>query len=364
MKKLSAVDFSWYKQPAARMKGEFIIPGGGSPPRSKNKYYPAEYSIEILNALKGVYGEKDAIQFVRDWGYPGNITSDRTAHQWIVMLYNISDYIYYSNRLQEDLSPNFIYPPELTEEEENIKDGIQDEVLKNINQAAKTNDLGIKIQRVYARHIPARDRKSWIRVVAHESAEYILRLAENVRKISLMIYLQNKYKKAFEGLEDYYVVEKEAEECINNTPHPYYKSFSLKDCTARYNGYKKRNKEIGVDVPESLNEYILNHIVSTLRNRISSLFFEGIQLRLQPQDGQPQIKFDSLFVFIYYELLRSPGYNPERCHDPKCSQIFFQSRMGQAYCPPITPEQGSRSRCEQRHSQQLRREAKKKTRKE
>lgn len=126
------------------------------------------------------------------------------------------------------------------------------------------------------------------------------------------------------------------------------------------NSYKSSDEEVLQKFGWGLcrEHFAVKTVLDTERRIFSDSLFRAVWIgvrSLPPGEGEPEIYFDGLFRFIQFCLLVNGGTpEPRRCADPKCGALFFPTRKGQRYCPP--PPGARRSRCENRHGVERRRQ--------
>ncbi len=378
----STAFFVWMKAPNAYVEDDhFIVVDKNYGEYVEGPtYYPAEHSGDILNTFKIVQTEEDVINFVKEWGFLESIywhdslTSHRKRDKREEEFNYIVQYLFHTKKLKKPLFVDYIvgvdysynnYSRNYTLKEKYEYRDIEDEVAFNLN-LVRSPETSYKRQPTYESEnvrfnpfLGIREDMTGINIIIRaENVHDTIKTAQNIRDLSTALYLKNKYENAVKGLEDYYIVEKEASEWMETNPDvlPISNMDMIKNWEANYSRHPHEINGRSL----SLNEYKIYRVVEIGRLHFSSQLEKEAEIYLHRETGQPAISFLSLRAFIFYTLLSEPASIPERCLDPKCNQLFFPSRKGQRYCPPLAWE--TRSRCEQRHGKALRRAAKKKNR--
>jgi hypothetical protein len=373
--------FSWRKEPEASIEDGNLIVGrrdGESEEYFEGLlYYPAEHTVEILNSLRMIYNEKDVLKFIQNWGflksivYHDSLTSMKKRYKRLEEFNYIVKYLFHTKRLNKDLSIDYLagvdgdrdYSRDFSLEERHEYCVIEDEVAYNLHLVRQPETTYKRISAYdyelvgfkSALEIP-RDRTGINIRIKGENINEIMKTAQKFRDLSSALHYKKSFEDAEKGLADYYDVEKEVEEWLNTNPDilPINNKVMMKNWERNY----PNNPRVINGRTLSFNEFKINHVVRVGRLGLLNELDEESSIYLDLETGQPGILFTSLQPFIFYTLLSEPASIPMRCHDPKCGQVFFPSRKGQKYCPPLVWE--NRSRCEQRHSKALQREAKKK----
>lgn len=182
----------------------------------------------------------------------------------------------------------------------------------------------------------------------------ILDLSKRLRNYSYIYYFHSLYSKAKNGDEDYNSIEFKVNEWIASNPDILPFNDEVLKNTLKVN-YEHKDLEKHL----SFNEYLLDVAVQFGRANTSMELHNGAFLQIDQETGQPAFHFDTLYHFINYMFFAGSYAQPNLCQDPKCNKLFYPSRNNQQYCPPLAWEK--RSRCEQRHSKELRRKEQKKT---
>ncbi|ACV64372.1 hypothetical protein Dtox_3663 [Desulfofarcimen acetoxidans DSM 771] len=297
--------WSWMKRPDVKTENGLIIKGDEIEP-----YHPGEHQKELLNAVQGIYDDKTAIEFVKQWGMLGFAQSAPEVEERSNQIIGAVEFTY-ATRKKDNQDIDF--------------KSVHQEVLQFFNPNGGFNLTPIG-----------------------EPISDIVRFAQWVRCLSEVKRLLNLYQ------EDFTAAAYEAKEWINNLSPEWYKVLVKVNIKILQEQYGPSHTEPG------FYKYILDIILHGSQRSFSHRSERGvwIQLRTSPINngtptGQPIIQFDGLFRFIEYLLLVEGGPSPKRCADPKCRQLFFPTKADQEYCPP--PLGVKRSRCENRHGQWMRR---------
>lgn len=307
----------WLRRPDITIKDGVLIAGEAQGEwRQENWYRPGEHTKAILTAIQLVKDEETAQQFVNDWGLLGLEYKDTKRRS--DMFRGAVDYaLGIRGKTYDDY--------------EDYKEIVQG-ILKHFG-VKNLQDL----------------------TQPRETAQDIIEFARYIRDSDILKikFLLNLYQ------DDPYAAEHEAETWLNSlTSEKFQEAIGFDwDIDSLREGHKRY--EHSSKVP--FYEYVLNIGLSSQRHRFnhSAERERGIWIELYTSsvygrtEGSPVYHFDGLFRFIEYTLLADPALLPQRCADPKCEQLFFPSRKGQAYCPP--PQGIKRSRCEQRHNKEKRR---------
>lgn len=303
----SIYHWSWFKRPDARIENGLIIEGEGLEP-----YQPGESIISLLNAVQQIIDEPTALEFVKQWGALGLLTAPAAADaRWNI----IKGAVEYTCATRAN--------PDIEE--------IRREVLNYYNPEGGYNNTS-----------------------KGDPVSGVIKFAQRIRALSEVKRLLKLYE------EDAYAARYEAEEELTPTLIRLLLNVDIEELKEEY-----RLWNTGTVDAQVFYLYVLDVLINAARKRLSSSSQRGIwiQLRNLPititghSTGVPGIRFDSLFRFIEYVLLVEGYPSPKRCADPKCGQLFFPAKSDQRYCPP--PPGVKRSRCENRHTQTLRREGKK-----
>lgn len=302
----SIFDWPWMKRPDARIENDLIINGD-----KIESYHPGEYQKELLNAVQGIFDQKTALQFARQWGVLGFGQDASTVQERFGQIHGAFLFTYAARKKE---NPNA------------DKDSVMREVLQYFNP-----DGGYNL------------------TPQGEPVSAITHFAQRIRYLSEVKRLLRLYQ------EDETAAAYEVEEWISGLSPHWYEVLIRADMEILQKQYGPRYSEPG------FYRYILDLILNGARFSFSHRSQRGVWVQLgeggpfydNAPKGQPVLQFDGLFRFIEYILLVEGGPSPKRCADPKCGQLFFPTKADQEYCPP--PPGVKRSRCENRHGQWLRR---------
>jgi len=294
---VSVYNWQWVKRPGAHFKNGFLIDSA-----HPIFYYPGQYQIDILNSVIKVSNEETAIQFAEQWGFLG-ISGDT------VLRTSTSDkvngaltYIEYLRGWQPAPDAEF------------------HQILTLFNQKPKPGD----------------------------SLSDILRFTQRIKHLTEIRRILDLYH------EDPFVAQYDAEQWINNLQNVTYFS---EVCS--FDLMKEQFKSGGYG--DDLNKYLLDTIMFAERSSLSYQSNRSIWIEINeshiynPKSSAINLSlmFSSFSKFIEYSLLVGMNISPKICRDPKCRHIFFPEKSDQKYCPP--PPGVKRSRCEGRHSQEIKR---------
>jgi len=297
-----------YKWPGAHFENGLLVKGDADP----QEYYPAEYQSKILNSLLRISDENTAIEFARSWGLLGlNLESKKISKEkafgWLL-----------TEKLDERITGNFD------------------------NKIGKTD---------FKPYI----KESMDRYIEPDIGEKLSHILRFTQATILMAEIQ-KIRRTYSEI-DAEAGKFEAEEWIENTKN----EKLLKDFDFFPIELVKENWQRANWGTKDYYKYLLDFLIIHERKRFSESDGFSVNLELnhryfprEPDSYLFNIKFSSLSAFITYTVLFSPSVLPKICADPQCRQLFFAQKPDQRYCPP--PPGGKRSRCEGRHSQQLKRE--------
>lgn len=382
MMTVPSILFEWQGVPNAILKDDLITLKGEN--YIYPSYHPVEHTTDILNALRLVFSESDALNFIQRWGFlrhkahGSELLNPIEYKEKIRELNYITQYIFHTNKLTELLSEEYLvgigykreYSRDFKDENKRDYQKIKNEVAENLNLVYSPqvtyqreyigDEVAIPLVFTYFEVPNQTEMEDATEITAievwGEKVSEIINFAQDIRAFSTVIRLTEKYANANKGDEEYHKVDQEMNEWLSTNPDifPFNKS---KYISILKSG--RINTETGEILP--FNEEALQIALEAGRIWVSSELEKGSYLRIDSNSGQPLLYFDNLRNFILYSFIADPAPIPNRCHDPKCNQLFFPSRKGQRYCPPFPWEK--RSRCEQRHGKALRREAKRKTEK-
>lgn len=321
MSGLPMLSLGWFRQPEVKAEDGYLLSGQ---PRHNDFYYPVDYVLEILTAIQVVSDEKTALDFARNWGLLGLANAvDNSSEKWS-MLHGAEDF--YCNLLMRE-NPGMPLKEACFKARFEVRKyfGFYNDSDKGLNLTPK----GDKISDVI----------------------YFTQEIKHISKVKQLL-------KLFQ--EDNLAADYDSEEWFNNLPGEWLEILTgfqslkiLKDDYSREIGY-------GWDLP-CFNQWLLEKILAGQRFKEYNRYKRGVWVELYrgpavEREGKPVIKFDGLFRFIKYVLLvEQPSYWPKKCADPKCRSLFFPTKADQEYCPH---PQGKRSRCENRHGRELRRNGK------
>lgn len=300
MKGLSVSSWEWLSEPGITIKDGFFLSSNSD--RDKNLYCPSNYVLEIINSVHKIYNPEDVLQFVKNWGVLGSGlhgSKQTEVASWlqgaIFYAYSTQSENTYAEVAQRIISDYTIFHGALNIEK------LPDNSLMVISLDEKVAD--------------------------------VTEFAERIRFILNLRWLL----KLFE--EDPHLADDEAEIWLENN----------------MSSFSKLHSHRG-NLDHSLQNAAYSSLLSAKLTQERELFAptgqNGAYLKISVQ-GNPELHFDSLSRFIEYNVLLEATPAPVRCSDPKCQQLFVPAREGQRYCPPLAGEK--RSRCEQRHGQELRR---------
>jgi len=301
----SVKNWRWEKRPGACFKNGFLVEGNQEPVW----YSPGEYQSLIFNDLIKISDEKTAIQFAKLWGF-----------------LNISNDVMLRSSLSDQYSGAYHY-------------------LYHLNgNNYPTKEEAKQIEKFFNYPLPPGDTLS-----------EILHFAQRINYLSQIKRILDGYHNR--PTDDYDVTSAsyDAEQWVKNSKDAakYLHSVNLFDVLT------EQCKGFGIS---DVNKYLLEAIISSERVSFSHRSKRVIWVELQevpfynPEYSEVNLSlmFSSLARFIEYSLLTNKRISPKLCADPNCKQMFFPEKSDQRYCPP--PPGVKRSRCEGRHSQELKRE--------
>jgi hypothetical protein len=314
----SIAHWGWRKYPDVKIEDGYLIVG-----TQYEHYTPGNYIVEILNDIQKVSDDETVLKFVRAWGDLGlsrgadMIEARRNFFQGAIEF--TLDKIGHSKNIIDDFF-------EIDEVAWNNRVRVTAEVAKNFGYPTK-NDF--------------------IDIAPKEKISDFIQFAQLIKNLSVAKHLFKLF------YDDGYAANYETEEWIKTLSSDWkfgylqdreFVEMLYEGCTHPY-----------------FNQFLLDILLSHARQRFSNRSIRGTWIQLytgdlkmnRPTEGQPLIMFDGLFRFIEYVLLGEFGTWPKRCADPKCKQLFFPKKADQEYCP--SPPGVRRSRCENRHGRELRR---------
>jgi len=300
MKRLPVSSWEWLSEPGIKIENGFLLRSNSD--RNKKPYCPGNYVLEIISSVQMIYSTEDVLRFVKNWGILGSVlhgTRQTEIASWlqgaIFYAYSTQSENTYAEVAQRIISDYTIFHGAL-----------------NVEKLADTSLMVIPLG---------------------EKVADVTEFAERIRFIINLRWLL----KLFE--EDPHLADYEAKTWLENN----------------ISSFSKLHSHRG-NLDHSLHNAAFKSLFSAKLTHERELFAptgqNGAYLKISVQ-GNPELHFDSLSRFIEYNVLLEATPSPVRCSDPKCQQLFVPAREGQRYCPPLTGEK--RSRCEQRHSQELRR---------
>ena len=298
----SIQNWQWPKRPGAHFEGGLLIADDSREPIF---YYPGQYQIQLINSVIKICDEKSAVQFAEDWGLLG-IRADIVNHTKISnRIMGATNYLLYKKNWQ----------PLSTAEEVEIK-----------------NLFGYQHPRLRG-----------------DSLQDILHFAKRTKYLAEIKHILALYK------EDPIAAEYEADQWVKESED----DMDDLDLVRKFNFLTEQFKRGGYG--NDVNRFLLYNIMHNERSSFShrSKRCIWVEVRESPiynpdaSEIRLSLNFSSLARFIEYSLLIGINANPKICADPKCRQIFFPEKTDQKYCPP--PPGVKRSRCEGRHSQELKR---------
>lgn len=300
MKGLSVSSWEWLSEPGIIIKDGFLLRSNSD--RDKKPYCPGNYVLEIINSVQKIYSTEDALQFVKNWGVLCNGlhgSKQTEVASWL------QGAIFYAYSTQSE--------------------NTYAEVAQRIISDYTIFHVALDVEKL--------PDNSLMVIPLGEKVADVTEFAERIRFILNLRWLL----KLFE--EDPHLADYEAETWIENNI-----SFFSELHSHRGN------------LDHSLHNTAYKSFFSSKLTQERELFAptgqNGAYLKISVQ-GNPELHFDSLSRFLEYNVLLEATPSPVRCSDPKCQQLFVPAREGQRYCPPLAGEK--RSRCEQRHGQELRR---------
>jgi len=331
-----AQDWQWKRAPEAYIDEDIII-CSTSHYKDTTNYYPSQHKEEIITDLIRIHDQKSALEFIKQWGPLGINAGVKSYNELKATVYAVIGYEFEKN-YGKDKDKNCIEFGLLAET-----------IIKNYFKSFDNIVVGTS-------HFPGSMRDLVFRagsklIYVNLKGDYL----ENIYLYATRVKIISDMKRILSLCnEDPSAAEFEAELWWSNN----YDSFLFESDKMFFPKIINPNKLESQTYIE-----LLRYKFVSLRRHFNTFKRQGIYISFTPS-GQPTLNFDGLHHFIDFILLSSDEkYSllfPLKCADPKCKQLFFPKRKNQKYCPPLPWE--TRSRCEQRHGQQVRREVKKKNR--
>ena len=329
----SSQGWQWKRAPGAYIDDTMII-CSTSPYKDENNYYPSQHKEEIITNLIRIRDQESAIEFIKRWGPLGINAGIKSYSELKATVYAVISYEFekiYGEKKDKNCNEYGLLAETV------IKDYFKSFGNITVGPAPLPGSM-----RSLRFHVG--DRMIYINLKG-DYLENVLFYAERVERICEMkriLALCN---------DDPYAAEFEAELWWSNN----YDAFFFGSDRFLFPPKIETNEKESQTYRE-----LLRYKFVSLRRNFNTFKKQGIYINFTPS-GQPTLQFDGLHHFIDYILLsEDEKYSlmvPLKCSDPKCNQLFFPSRKGQRYCQ--LPWEG-RSRCEQRHGRELRRQRKKK----